>query len=144
MILAGNINAKESSGAECLKESQSQAEINSCAGGGFKEADAELNRVYQEILVIYKDDKEFLKKLKAAQLVWIKSRDADMDMIYPLEHTNQNYGSAFSMCFSGFKEIITLARVEFLKRWTKGHESEDMCTGSIIHSYCIKNDCSKL
>jgi uncharacterized protein YecT (DUF1311 family) len=117
-------------GASCIETAMTQSSMNQCAGIGYKEADAELNRVYQKIREIYKDDKLLLSKLKKSQLAWIKLRDADFELEYPYTDEPNNYGSSFSMCASGFNAQLTLQRTEYLKRWLIGKEDGDVCSGS--------------
>ena len=52
----------------------SQNEMNRCAADEHKKADAELNRVYQQLLP--KLEGEHKEKLKVAQRAWIAFRDA--------------------------------------------------------------------
>ena len=123
------LSASEDKG--CLENAMTQLKMNQCAGVEYKEADAELNRVYKKIREIYKDDKLFLKKLKKAQLAWIKLRDADLELEYPHSADPSYYGSSFSMCAAGHKTWLTLRRVEFLKRWLVGAEEGNICSGSL-------------
>jgi uncharacterized protein YecT (DUF1311 family) len=51
---------------------QTQSAINQCAMEEFKKADAELNKVFQQLLL--KTDRQ--EKLKAAQRAWVAFRDA--------------------------------------------------------------------
>lgn len=126
----------------CIETAMTQLEMNRCSGIEYKEADAELNRVYRLIREIYQEDKEFLNNLKVAQRAWIKLRDADFELQFP--HTDEPgyYGSVFPMCASGFKTQLTLQRVEFLKRWLAGSEEGDVCSGSILNSWSIKESLS--
>ncbi len=41
-----------------------QVALSQCAGSAFEETDAELNRVYQEILLLYADDPVFIETLR--------------------------------------------------------------------------------
>ena len=52
---------------------QTQSAMNQCAMEEFKKADAEMNKVYQQLLL--KTDRQ--EKLKAAQRAWVAFRDAD-------------------------------------------------------------------
>lgn len=54
-----------------------QNEMNRCAQEGYKKADAELNKVYQQTMA--KLSPEHQQKLKTAQLAWIQFRDAHCD-----------------------------------------------------------------
>jgi len=58
---------------------QTQFELNQSAGEELEKAEAELNEVYQQILKLYNDEKEFLEKLKLSQEAWLKFRDAHVD-----------------------------------------------------------------
>lgn len=51
-----------------------QNDMNRCAADEYKKADAELNRVYQQLLP--KVEGEHKEKLKIAQRAWIAFRDA--------------------------------------------------------------------
>ena len=61
--------------------SQSQMEMNQSASNNYLKADRELNRVYKQILTDYKNDSTFIKKLKVSQRLWIRFRDAELEMI---------------------------------------------------------------
>ena len=65
------------------REDGAQAELNACAAEDRAAADKELNDVYKKILIEYKDETLFLEKLKIAQRVWIKLRDAEIEAMYP-------------------------------------------------------------
>ena len=53
---------------------QTQSEMNESVMKDYKVADKELNSVYNQILIDYKNDVNFITKLKASQLQWIKFR----------------------------------------------------------------------
>ena len=94
-------------------------------------ADEELNRIYNEIKRIYADEPEFIEKLKLAQLAWIKSRDADLELYYPKTNKRLEYGSVYPMCVSSMKTVITLKRIDILKQWLDGVEEGNVCAGSV-------------
>lgn len=113
---------------------QSQREMNQAAGSKFATADAELNRVYKEILRLYKDKPAFIEKLRVAQRAWIKFRDAELEALYPVgpdESAQYLYGSVFPMCWAVNKESLTRARTSTLRQWLKGTEEGDVCSGSV-------------
>jgi len=115
----------------CLQNAETTSEMIQCEGLNFKKADAELNRVYKLIQKAYKNDKEFLSKLKKSQLAWIKLRDADIEMRFPMENKQLEYGSVYPMCHDLTETTLTLQRVEYLKQWLTGIEEGDVCSGSI-------------
>ena len=55
----------------------SQFEATECSAREYKRADAELNRVYQQVLE--QEDKDGQARLKTAQLAWIKFRDTECE-----------------------------------------------------------------
>lgn len=119
--------------AHCLETAYVKEEINRCIDTQevhFKHADAELNRTYKEVQKVYAKKKLFLKKLKKAQLAWIKLRDADFEMQFPHAEDHGYYGSVFKICADNHKTEVTLQRVLFLKEWLKGVEEGDSCAGS--------------
>ncbi len=115
----------------------STADLNLCSSISFKAADTELNRVYHLIRKVYAEDVIFLSKLKKSQLLWIKLRDADMEMMYPLENKRVEYGSAFAMCSLTEKTNLTLQRVLYLKKWIAGSKEGNFCSGSIKNESSI-------
>jgi uncharacterized protein YecT (DUF1311 family) len=49
----------------------------------LKRADAELNRVYQQVLAAKATDADFVKAFREAQRAWISFRDAHVTSILP-------------------------------------------------------------
>ncbi len=120
-------------GAPC-PEASTQVEMNACAHEEFKKEDAELNRVYQEVLKKHKDDLVFIKKFREAQRAWLKFRDAQFEARFPhaLDSRGQyNYGSVFPMCASLYKAELTHSRLKELQLWLDGIEEGDACSGSL-------------
>lgn len=111
--------------------SQTQHEINKEASEEYKKADIELNNVYQNILTEYKFDSIFIDRLKKTQRIWISYRDAELEMKFPAENKQAQYGSVFPMCVSFFLKKLTNERTEKLKIWLNGIEEGDVCSGSV-------------
>lgn len=59
-------------------------------------------------------------------------------MMFPHADEPRYYGSVFPMCANGFKTQLTLERVSFLKKWLIGSEEGDVCSGSIINGWSVK------
>lgn len=116
---------------QCLQQAQTQSAMNSCQDLDFKQADAELNRVYQQIKRAYQDNPLFLAKLKQSQRAWLKQRDADLAMRFPAEDTALEYGSVYPMCYAAVATELTTQRIAFLKQWLSGIEEGDVCSGSV-------------
>jgi uncharacterized protein YecT (DUF1311 family) len=111
---------------------QTQLEMNEQACSQYKLADAELNRIYQQILRAYKTDANFIKKFKNAQRAWLIYRDAQLAAIYP-DTSPGAYGSANTMCRCHELRWLTEARTKELKRWVEGTVEGDVCAGSVRH-----------
>jgi len=130
LIFSENVFSSESK--ECFEKAISQTEMNQCAATNLQEENVELNRVYEKIKEIYKEDKTFLEKLENAQRAWTKSRDADFELKFPHLNEPNFYGSVFLMCSDKNRVQLTSQRVAFLKQWTKGSEGGDICRGSQV------------
>ena len=86
-----------------------QFELNRCAARARDKADAELNKVYRELL---KDAGTTERaKLRAAQLAWIKFRDTHCDY----ESVGNKGGSIYPMVMSFCLARVTGARVKQLQ-----------------------------
>jgi uncharacterized protein YecT (DUF1311 family) len=129
LVFSSHLAADES----CMDKARTQFDMNQCAGSEFEKADKELNRLYQSILTEYADNKLFIEKLKAAQLAWIKFRDAEMEALFPIKHKDEIYiyGSAYPMCYSIWMKKITEERTAQLKKWSDKIQEGDVCAGSI-------------
>jgi len=110
-------------------QGQTQQELNQQAQNKYLAADKELNQLYQQIMFEYKEDKTFIANLKAAQRLWIKFRDAELDMKYP-QREYGFYGSIHPMCVSIYLEKLTRERINTLQTWAEGIEEGDGCGGS--------------
>lgn len=88
--------------------SNTQFELNGCAARARDKADAELNKVYRALI---KDTGTTERaKLRAAQLAWIKFRDAHCDY----ESVGNKGGSIYPMVVSFCLAKVTDARVKQL------------------------------
>jgi uncharacterized protein YecT (DUF1311 family) len=105
-----------------------QTDLSVGAGSDYKMADAKLNQIYKRILTKYKDEPVFLQKLQKAQKAWIVFRDAQMAARFP--NSPDEYGSAFSMCYSIEMTTLTNERIKQLKKWDEGIKEGDVCCGS--------------
>ena len=113
-----------------LSNAQTQLEMNTEANTEYQKADKELNSTYKKILKEYSTDLVFIKNLKIAQNIWIKFRDAEMNMKYP-EKEPRYYGSIFPTCWSMYMTELTKKRIKELKIWLTGIPEGDACSGSV-------------
>jgi uncharacterized protein YecT (DUF1311 family) len=109
---------------------QTQQEMNTDAAQKYKLSDKELNLVYQKILLEYKSDSEFIKKLKVTQNLWIKFRDAEVVARFPNKEPNY-YGSFHSVCHYDYLAELTDKRINDLKVWIIGMQEGNVCSGSV-------------
>lgn len=109
---------------------QSQTEMTDKSYQTFEKTDKELNKIYSQILLKYKNDKIFISKLQKAEIAWIKFRDAEIEAIYPEEDKMHNYGTVYLMCVNGILTEMTQQRIKELKLWLKGMPEGDVCSGS--------------
>lgn len=129
----------------CMEDANTQLEMNQCEGTNLEYLRIELARVLNKIKTIYKTTSpEFLVNLDSSQLAWEKSLEADLEMKFPLSPKRVSYGSVYPMCSSGFEARLIIKRIEFLKEWTNGSIDGEVCSGSVINSYCIQNDCGNI
>lgn len=110
---------------------QSQVELNQSACNELKQADNQLNLVYQQVLKAHQNDKVFINHFKDAQRKWVAFRDASASSMYIPEYS-QNYGSAMSMCQCYFLEKLTSERIKQLNVWIDGVQEGDVCAGSTM------------
>ena len=109
---------------------QTQSEMNAGACEKFAAADAELNRIYQQVLVSKSKDANFVTVLRGAQAAWIAFRDAHVKSVFP-DPDPRTYGSVYPMCRCNVLEQITRERLKELRRlWIDGLEEGDVCCGS--------------
>lgn len=110
--------------------SQTQAEMNQQAYDEFNKSDKKLNEVYQKIKSIYKSDTLFLQNLQKSQQLWIKFRDAELNMKFPA-YPDKNYGSIHPICRASYLIDLTENRINTLQNWVPGIEEGDACSGSV-------------
>jgi uncharacterized protein YecT (DUF1311 family) len=123
--------AAATSGGAANKRAQNQMELNEKACAAYKQADAEMNKVYRRILSENSSDRLFVQKMRAAQRAWVIFRDAHLASIYPAVDKRGAYGSINPMCQCMELEKITDERLHVLQQWVTGIEEGDVCGGSI-------------
>lgn len=93
-------------------DAMTQPDMNRCAAQEFQKADAELNRVYR--LLVKDAGTAERAKLRAAQLAWLKFRDAHCDYEAFGNKGGSIYPMVYSFCLAGvtrerakqFEEIL--------------------------------------
>ena len=108
---------------------QSMVEITEKARLQFERADKNLNTAYNDLKMKYKNYPNFIEKLKIAQRLWIKYRDALIEMQFPSNEPRLDYGSMYTLCVLNFKTELTRKRTYELLNYMKG----DDCGGPILN-----------
>lgn len=89
---------------------QTQMEINQTANTNYKKADAELNKVYKQLMLILdKDEKPLLIQ---AEKDWVKFRDSHCKF----EASQYEGGSIQPLIYSSCLEELTKKRIAELKQ----------------------------
>jgi uncharacterized protein YecT (DUF1311 family) len=102
--------------------SMTQADMNKCAGSDLRRAESKLEKILKD-LGISKDSPE--------QKAWEAYRDAQLAALYPEQDPQKimsEYGSVYSMCYTGLKTKLTEGRIRDLKALTSSGEG-DVCSG---------------
>jgi uncharacterized protein YecT (DUF1311 family) len=132
VMFRANIAVHAQDNDPCL-DKQTQSEMSACETERYQKADAELNRVFQQLLAKHAARKRFTQKLRLAEEAWIKFRDAHIESLYSEENTLYAYGSVFPMCKAIQLTSLTATRTQFLKNMLSPVEG-DVCgfsTGSL-------------
>ena len=85
-------------------------EMKQCSGTKYKQADAELNKVYQQLMSKL-DDEGHKASLKTAQLAWLKYRDTNCDFDGYLNRGGTIYSVVITECMTS----MTTSRTRQLK-----------------------------
>lgn len=98
-------------------EARTQLEMNECADREYRKADAELNRVYQQLMRASGGSDA---RLKTAQLAWIKFRDAECDYKAAFNEGGSMQPMTYSFCLAD----VTKARTRQLRDSLKELQAE--------------------
>lgn len=103
------------------KEDGNQMQMNQCAYEAFQKADKALNKVYKALRNKNKSDKAYLANLKTSQRLWIKFRDAELDLIFTCESGDMRmcFGSMYPLLLNSEKASITQQRVKSLENYLR-------------------------
>jgi uncharacterized protein YecT (DUF1311 family) len=96
--------------ADPCANARTQLEMNECAIKEYKAADAELNRVYKEVIAALRP--EMQEKLRAAQRAWITYRDANCDCA-AFEYTG---GSIYPLMYYSCLRDMTITRTQKIRQ----------------------------
>lgn len=105
------------------KQDGSQMQMNHCAYLEYEKADKALNIAYKALRKKTKLNKEYRSNLKVSQRLWIKFRDAELEMIFSCEDENKRlcYGSMYPLLYNTEKTFLTQKRTKELKMYIKDY-----------------------
>ena len=98
----------------CQNVAISQTDMDICADAGMKQADADLNAVYQKLLITRSSDTLATAKLKAFERAWITYRNAYLEAAYPSKHKRVEYGSMYPMEYAQVRTKLTREQIQIL------------------------------
>lgn len=75
----------------------SQTEVNVCADKEATRLDLSLNESYKRLLASVSSDKLATRKVRIAELAWLRFRDAYIDAMYPAADKQAEYGTLYPM-----------------------------------------------
>jgi uncharacterized protein YecT (DUF1311 family) len=126
-VLVATSGLCQSTESQCWKTAMAQSEMNHCADLDTREADADLNHVYQRLLSKMKGDDNATKKLRVAQRAWVAFRDAHLQELFPAQDKQREYGSMYPMCYAQVVTAMTKERTVQLRRML---DDKDPCDTS--------------
>ena len=103
--MAQHMNAPD---GPCSGKGSSGAATSQCFAVAYQEADKRLNDIYNKVLKTLSPDLQ--QELQAAELLWIRFRDANCE----IEHGLYKGGSAAPMVLSACLEALTRQRADDL------------------------------
>ncbi len=106
----------------CIKNAHTQAELNQCAISEALHVDAELNSVYQNLLLKAKVVQGAQEKIKAAEDAWRLYRDAYIAAMYPVKDKQTEYGSMYPMDVDLLRASLTSEHIKDLRELHKQYE----------------------
>ena len=114
VALLMGVSAQKRAAKNPCDDAKTQLDMNFCADKKFQAADAELNRVYKQLMAKAEND----PKLKAAEVSWLKYRDDNCDY----ESALYEGGSMRPLIYSSCMERMTKARTDELREQIKERE----------------------
>jgi uncharacterized protein YecT (DUF1311 family) len=89
-------------------------EIDECVGKEYKKVDAELNRVYKQLMAKLEDEGA-KTALKTAQQAWLKYRDLNCEF----ESYENKGGTIYPIVYTGCLSAMTTTRTKELREMLK-------------------------
>lgn len=105
-----------------LLASAAFAAINplACTSDSYKQADADLNRVYKQVVDRIKNDSSRLNAFKASQRQWLKFRDLEVESFTK----SSEGGSIHAVCVCSVLARLERERTAQLEQYLGGEEGD--------------------
>lgn len=92
----------------------------SACGDSFQTVDAELNKVYKQVVARFDRDTARVNSLKASQRAWLKFRDAEVE-----SYTRSSQGgSVHGLCVCSALARLEADRTAQLRKYLEGEEGD--------------------
>ncbi len=92
----------------------------SACGESFQTVDAELNKVYKQVMARFERDTARVNSLKASQRAWLKFRDAEVESYTK----SSDGGSVHGMCVCTALARLEADRTVQLRQYLEGEEGD--------------------
>jgi len=94
---------------------ETQTEANACARYKYQKADAEMNRIYEQLMSeLAGDDDKDQQKLRQAQLLWLQYRDANCESEASIYDGGSIRPAVYRLCLASVTQERTRRMKEFL------------------------------
>lgn len=117
----------------CNEKAKTQTEMNACASEEAARVDAELNKVYHQLLSQAVNKDEAVAKIKTAEKAWIAYRDAYLEAMYPAKNKQAEYGSIYPMEVNLLRAKLTQRQVTALRDLLQQYSGEQSGTGDTVN-----------
>ena len=116
-LFTGSASAQnQKPAAPCEDTAQTQSELNNCAHQAYVKADNAMNITYKKVMAsLTEDGPQYTQKLKAAQLLWIKYRDATCESESALNEGGSMYPMVYNFCLASVTDERNTRLKELLK-----------------------------
>ncbi|HDO7145026.1 lysozyme inhibitor LprI family protein [Klebsiella pneumoniae] len=108
---------------DCVKDSTTQMQIDSCASDKYKQTDKEMNELYFKLNSTLKNENLKQKSLLQSQRNWLKTRDSDCQLYTTISGGGSINNFINLECLSE----KTILRINFLKSLYKCETMPNEC-----------------
>ncbi len=116
-LVAFHASAQNPQTTDPCADGQTTVEMRDCAGREYKQADAELNAVYKQLMSTLSDKAE-QAALKTAQQSWLKYRDANCEF----DAFENRGGTIYPVVYTSCLTAMTRARTKEMRAQTEEEE----------------------